>query len=105
MTESSGGGAFRKSDATLSISECVESCAATDGFDLLQSLAWHMIILALSVESISSSRSVRRRVALNSTCLIDYSHSSLRHPQSLLRFSLFICLKAQSTGLFPSAIK
>ena len=51
MSESLGGGAIRKSDALLSISECVESCAATDGFELLQSLAWHLIILALSVES------------------------------------------------------
>ena len=57
MTESLGVGAFRKSDATLSISECVESCAATDGFELLQSLAWHLIILALSVENISNSHS------------------------------------------------
>ena len=57
MTESSGVRAFRKSDATLSISECVESCAATDGSDLLQFLAWHLIILALSFESISSSHS------------------------------------------------
>jgi len=57
MSESLGGGALRNSDATLSISECVESFAATDGFDLLQSLAWHLIILALSFESISSSHS------------------------------------------------